>query len=165
MVTAEDLDEDLEEEVTSECSKHGSVERVVIYQERQSAEDDAEVVVKIFVLFLTAAGEFWFIVHIGYLECINVRVAFVLQKLKLHRKHLMAVGLEVEWSELNSMIKKSLMQMIYLTEDLYQYCRRVLVKGTDCSITARQPGICVIQCLVKSFCCALKFSCMNNISQ
>jgi hypothetical protein len=57
MVTAEDLDEDLEEEVTSECSKHGSVERVVIYQERQSAEDDAEVIVKIFVLFLTGAGE------------------------------------------------------------------------------------------------------------
>lgn len=56
MVTAEDLDEDLEEEVTSECSKHGSVERVVIYQERQSAEDDAEVIVKIFVLFLTGAG-------------------------------------------------------------------------------------------------------------
>lgn len=58
MVTAEDLDEDLEEEVTSECSKHGSVERVVIYQERQSVEDDAEVIVKIFVLFLTAAGKF-----------------------------------------------------------------------------------------------------------
>ena len=57
MVTAEDLDEDLEEEVTSECSKHGSVERVVIYQERQSAEDDAEVIVKIFVLFLSGAGE------------------------------------------------------------------------------------------------------------
>ena len=57
MVTAEDLDEDLEEEVTSECSKHGSVERVVIYQERQSADDDAEVIVKIFVLFLTGAGE------------------------------------------------------------------------------------------------------------
>ena len=60
MVTAEDLDEDLEEEVTSECSKHGSVERVVIYQERQSAEDDAEVIVKIFVLFLTGAGESYY---------------------------------------------------------------------------------------------------------
>lgn len=57
MVTIDDLDEDLEEEVTSECSKHGSVERVVIYQERQGVEDDAEVIIKIFVLFLTAAGK------------------------------------------------------------------------------------------------------------
>lgn len=63
MVTADDLDEDLEEEVTSECSKHGSVERVVIYQERQSAEDDAEVIVKIFVLFMSAAGESIFCVN------------------------------------------------------------------------------------------------------
>ena len=57
MVTVDDLDEDLEEEVTSECSKHGSVERVVIYQEKQSVEDDAEIIVKIFVLFVTASGE------------------------------------------------------------------------------------------------------------
>ena len=48
MVTEEDLDEDLEDEVTSECSKHGKVERVVIYQERQGVEDDAEVIIKIF---------------------------------------------------------------------------------------------------------------------
>lgn len=57
MVTIDDLDEDLEEEVTSECSKHGSVERVVIYQERQGVEDDAEVIIKIFVLFLSATGK------------------------------------------------------------------------------------------------------------
>ena len=56
MVTLEDLDEDLEDEVTSECSKHGSVEKVIIYQERQGMEDDAEVVVKIFVLFSSTAG-------------------------------------------------------------------------------------------------------------
>ena len=42
MVTVEDVDADLEEEVTSECNKHGTVERVVIYQERQGAEEDAE---------------------------------------------------------------------------------------------------------------------------
>ena len=56
MVTVEDLDEDLEEEVTSECSKHGAVDRVVIYQERQSSEDDAEVIIKIFVQFNMPAG-------------------------------------------------------------------------------------------------------------
>ena len=64
MVTIDDLDEDLEEEVTSECSKHGSVERVVIYQERQGVEDDAEVIIKIFVLFLTAAGKSIKYIHV-----------------------------------------------------------------------------------------------------
>ncbi|XP_078489859.1 poly(U)-binding-splicing factor PUF60-like [Ciona intestinalis] len=51
MVTVEDLDEDLEAEVTEECGKFGSVERVVIYQEKQGEEENAEVVVKIFVEF------------------------------------------------------------------------------------------------------------------
>ena len=57
MVSAEDLDEELEDEVTSECSKYGSVERVIIYQERQGVEDDAEVIIKIFVSFSAANGE------------------------------------------------------------------------------------------------------------
>ena len=57
MVTAEDLDEELEEEVTSECSKYGNVERVIIYQERQGMEDDAEVIIKIFVIFSLSTGE------------------------------------------------------------------------------------------------------------
>ena len=56
MVTVEDLDEDLEDEVTSECSKHGTVERVVIYQEKQGSEEDADVVVKIFVAFSSPEG-------------------------------------------------------------------------------------------------------------
>lgn len=56
MVTEEDLDEDLEDEVTSECSKHGKVERVIIYQERQGVEDDAEVIIKIFVAFSQPSG-------------------------------------------------------------------------------------------------------------
>lgn len=56
MVTVEDLDEDLEDEVTSECSKHGNVERVVIYQEKQGTEEDAEVIIKIFVAFSTHEG-------------------------------------------------------------------------------------------------------------
>eukprot|EP00117_Sycon_ciliatum_P046662 scpid68305/ scgid33395/ Poly(U)-binding-splicing factor PUF60-B len=51
MVAVEDLDEELESEVTEECSRHGKVQRVVIYQERQGEEDDAEVIVKIFVRF------------------------------------------------------------------------------------------------------------------
>lgn len=56
MVTEEDLDEDLEDEVTSECSKHGTVERVIIYQERQGVEDNAEVIIKIFVAFSKSSG-------------------------------------------------------------------------------------------------------------
>ena len=57
MVDVEDLDEELEEEVTSECSRYGSVERVIIYQEKQGMEDDAEVIVKIFVMFSDPSGE------------------------------------------------------------------------------------------------------------
>ena len=56
MVGVEDLDEDLESEVTEECSKYGNVEKAIIYQEKQSEADDAEVHVKIFVLFTSPAG-------------------------------------------------------------------------------------------------------------
>ncbi|CAH3125924.1 unnamed protein product [Porites lobata] len=55
MVGVEDLDEDLEHEVTDECSKFGMVNRVVIYNEKQGEEDDAEVIVKIFVEFTQPA--------------------------------------------------------------------------------------------------------------
>jgi len=57
MVGVEDLDEDLESEVTEECSKYGEVEKAIVYQERQSEADDAEVHVKIFVLFTVPAGQ------------------------------------------------------------------------------------------------------------
>ena len=57
MVGIEDVDEDLEDEVTDECSKFGIVSRVVIYQEKQGEEDDAPVIVKIFVEFSTTAGK------------------------------------------------------------------------------------------------------------
>ena len=57
MVGVEDLDEELESEVTDECTKFGSVNRVVIYQEKQGEEEDAEVIVKIFVEFSAAAGD------------------------------------------------------------------------------------------------------------
>ena len=64
MVGPEDVDEDLETEVIDECSKYGNVNRVVIYQEKQSEEDDAEVLVKIFVEFREQAGKcrrVWFV--------------------------------------------------------------------------------------------------------
>ncbi|RWS17482.1 poly(U)-binding-splicing factor half pint-like isoform X1 [Dinothrombium tinctorium] len=51
MVGIEDIDDDLESEVTDECGKFGNVNRVIIYQERQSEEEDAEIIVKIFVEF------------------------------------------------------------------------------------------------------------------
>ncbi|XP_028391062.1 poly(U)-binding-splicing factor PUF60-like isoform X2 [Dendronephthya gigantea] len=53
MVEIDDVDEELENEVTDECSKFGNVTRVVIYQEKQGEEDDAPVIVKIFVKFST----------------------------------------------------------------------------------------------------------------
>ena len=51
MVGPEDVDEELQEEIEEECGKYGEVENVVIYQEKQGEEEDAEVLVKIFVEF------------------------------------------------------------------------------------------------------------------
>lgn len=56
MVGVEDLDDELEGEVTEECGRYGSVNRVVIYQERQGEEEDAEIIVKIFVEFNSSEG-------------------------------------------------------------------------------------------------------------
>ena len=58
MVGVDDLDEELESEVTDECGRYGHVERVIIYQEKQSDDDNAEVVVKIFVEFSQSSGLF-----------------------------------------------------------------------------------------------------------
>jgi poly(U)-binding-splicing factor PUF60 len=57
MVGPEDLDDELQAEVSDECGKYGQVNRVIIYQERQGEEDDAEVIVKIFVEFSDSAGK------------------------------------------------------------------------------------------------------------
>lgn len=51
MLSADEIDGEVEAEVTEECENYGTVRKVVIYQERQSAAEDAEVVVKIFVEF------------------------------------------------------------------------------------------------------------------
>lgn len=72
MVAPEDVDESLQEEIQDECSKFGVVERVIIYNEHQSEDDeDAEVIVKIFVefsqmngtqnLFINNKGSFFFL--------------------------------------------------------------------------------------------------------
>ncbi|KAM5156587.1 poly(U)-binding-splicing factor PUF60-like isoform 2-T2 [Mantella aurantiaca] len=55
MVDPKDMDDDLEGEVTEECGKFGSVNRVIIYQEKQGEEEDAEIIVKIFVEFSMAS--------------------------------------------------------------------------------------------------------------
>lgn len=61
MVSPEDVDESLQEDIQDECSKYGIVERVIIYNERQSEDDeDAEVIVKVFVEFSQMSGEFKF---------------------------------------------------------------------------------------------------------
>ncbi len=53
MVTVEELDDDLENEVTDECSKYGTVEKVVIYQEHQ---EDQQIIIKLFALFSNSDG-------------------------------------------------------------------------------------------------------------
>lgn len=60
MVGPEDVDETLQEEIQEECSKYGSVERVVIYKEKQTDNDDDDfddVIVKIFVEFSVSGGK------------------------------------------------------------------------------------------------------------
>ena len=61
MVGPEDVDEMLQEEIQEECTKYGVVERVLIYKEKQTDNDDEEygdgdVVVKIFVEFSMSSG-------------------------------------------------------------------------------------------------------------
>lgn len=54
MVGPEDVDDLLKEEIQEECSKFGVVERVIIYNEKQTdneEDDTADIVVKIFVEF------------------------------------------------------------------------------------------------------------------
>lgn len=42
-------------------ARFGTVERVIIYQEKQSEEEDAEVIVKIFVEFSAGSGTLAFL--------------------------------------------------------------------------------------------------------
>lgn len=56
MVGPEDVDETLQEEIQDECTKFGNVSRVIIFNEKQTEnedDDEAEVIVKIFVEFST----------------------------------------------------------------------------------------------------------------
>jgi poly(U)-binding-splicing factor PUF60 len=48
MVSMEDVDDDLEEEVASECSRSGKVSNVLIHQEKKGQD---EIIIKIFVSF------------------------------------------------------------------------------------------------------------------
>jgi len=53
MVSAEEVDADLQQDITEECSKYGEVVKVVIYTEQQGEDDNSEQIVKIFVEFRT----------------------------------------------------------------------------------------------------------------
>ncbi|XP_065367365.1 poly(U)-binding-splicing factor half pint isoform X2 [Calliphora vicina] len=58
MVGPEDVDETLQEEIQEECTKFGNVSRVIIFNEKQTEnedDDEAEIIVKIFVEFSTNA--------------------------------------------------------------------------------------------------------------
>ena len=60
MVGADEVDESLQEEIQDECSKFGVVERVIIYNEKQSDDDDLnDIVVKIFVEFSQSSGKYF----------------------------------------------------------------------------------------------------------
>ncbi|XP_037945485.1 poly(U)-binding-splicing factor half pint [Teleopsis dalmanni] len=57
MVGPEDVDETLQEEIQEECKKFGTVSRVIIFNEKQTENEDdeeAEIIVKIFVEFSNA---------------------------------------------------------------------------------------------------------------
>lgn len=58
MIGPEDVDESLQEEIQDECSKYGAVEKVIIYKEKQTENDDNDddVIVKIFVEFSLSKG-------------------------------------------------------------------------------------------------------------
>lgn len=58
MVGPEDVDETLQEEIQEECTKFGTVSRVIIFNEKQTENEDdeeAEIIVKIFVEFSLAS--------------------------------------------------------------------------------------------------------------
>lgn len=58
MVGPEDVDETLQEEIQEECTKFGTVSRVIIFNEKQTENEDdeeAEIIVKIFVEFSNAS--------------------------------------------------------------------------------------------------------------
>lgn len=64
MVGPEDAeDEMLQEEIQDECSKYGAVEKVIIYKEKQSDNDNEkheDIIVKIFVQFSMSSGKFFY---------------------------------------------------------------------------------------------------------
>lgn len=74
MVGPEDVDEMLQEEIQEECSKYGVVEKVIIYKEKQTDNDDeddyGDVIVKIFVEFSMPSGNLLYIFHL--IKKINV---------------------------------------------------------------------------------------------
>lgn len=79
MVGPEDVDETLQEEIQDECSKYGVVEKVIIYKEKQTDNDDdtddfGDVIVKIFVEFSASQGKFIFLNKINYhnFHCIKI---------------------------------------------------------------------------------------------
>ena len=81
MVGADEVDDDLQQEITGsilflsslflciehvveECSKYGEVIKVVIYTEQQGEDDQAEQIVKIFVEFRMSKGNCCHRIHV-----------------------------------------------------------------------------------------------------
>lgn len=70
MVGVEDLDDALESEVTDECGRFGTVNRVIIYQESQSEDEDAEIIIKIFVEFNYTHGKCYYLKFLIDIICL-----------------------------------------------------------------------------------------------
>jgi poly(U)-binding-splicing factor PUF60 len=62
MVGPEDVDDDLQDEVTGECSKFGHPEAVIVYNEKEHGTDAG--IIKIFVQFPNEPGE-WAVFSFG----------------------------------------------------------------------------------------------------
>ena len=95
MIQAHEIDGEVEAEVTEECENYGTVRKVVIYQERQSAAADSEVIVKIFVEFNMPQD-----VQVGS-KGLGGKNALRL-KLKLRRRYRQSMGdilMEIEYQQ------------------------------------------------------------------
>lgn len=56
-ISPTEVDDQLESEMKEECSKYGPVEKVVLFQDKQSTEN----VLKILVAFVNFAGSLFFV--------------------------------------------------------------------------------------------------------
>lgn len=115
MVGPEDVDETLQEEIQDECSKYGAVEKVIIYKEKQTDNDDDDfddVIVKIFVEFSMTSGRLCKWSSWQWL----LKLVFSLQKQIKQAQHSTDDSLLVDLWRLKATINPSLTTMTFPVE-------------------------------------------------